>query len=382
MQLINTMKTEKRFQRMGLLFLMVVVLLNMPAYAQDNKIGLSIGDTAPPLVYAKVLKGDNVSLSDDKITILEFWATWCVPCIAAMPHLSELAERHRDAVNVIAINVMERTGDQPYSVAVPKVNEFVERMNDKMRFAVIVDDDEKNMEKKWLRAAGINGIPATIVVKDKKVYWIGHPMFLDKILEEITNGSYDLPERKKEYEKKFVADRKESNSFKDNMNAIEHAIASKNFQEAIALTDNFSAQAPNSSYVYKQRKLQILIAFFKEKDVLNYLNNTLKESKKDASALSAFIAMQENISKIINTRAAEIIDKYGDKNTYYLDCLANLQGKTGQFEQAYENQLKMLNLLINAHKERPDVVSEEVIESNREKVNNYRKFLKIDDTAN
>lgn len=376
MLLINSMKNKKIYQVMGAFVFVTMILLNMTVRAQDSKIGLSIGDTAPQLTFSKLVKGNSTVLSDEKITILEFWATWCVPCIAAMPHLSELAEKYTDEANVIAVNVMERTGDQPYSVVAPKVTEFVEKMSEKMRFTVVVDDDEKNMEKKWLRAAGINGIPATIVVKDKKIYWIGHPMFLDKVLEQIKDGSYELMEQKKEYEKKFIAQRNESNSFKDNMTAIENAISSKNYQEAIALTDKFAELAPKSSYVYKQRKLQILLAFFKEEDVLNYLKNTQKIDKKDAAALASFIATQENIPKKINLNAAEIIVKSGEKNTYYLDCLATLQSRLGQFDQAYKSQLKMLNLLIEARKDKPDLISEEVIENNRKKVEEYQKQIK------
>ncbi len=376
MLLINSMKNKKIYQVMGPFVFVTMILLNMTVRAQDSKIGLSIGDTAPQLTFSKLVKGNSTVLSDEKITILEFWATWCVPCIAAMPHLSELAEKYTDEANVIAVNVMERTGDQPYSVVAPKVTEFVEKMSEKMRFTVVVDDDEKNMEKKWLRAAGINGIPATIVVKDKKIYWIGHPMFLDKVLEQIKDGSYELKEQKKEYEKKFIAQRNESNSFKDNMTAIENAISSKNYQEAIALTDKFAALAPKSSYVYKQRKLQILLAFFKEEDVLNYLKNTQKIDKKDAAALASFIATQENIPQKINLNAAEIIVKSGEKNTYYLDCLATLQSRLGQFDQAYKSQLKMLNLLIEARKDKPDLISEEVIENNRKKVEEYQKQIK------
>lgn len=376
MLLINSMKNKKIYQVMGPFVFVTMILLNMTVRAQDSKIGLSIGDTAPQLTFSKLVKGSSTVLSDEKITILEFWATWCVPCIAAMPHLSELAEKYTDEANVIAVNVMERTGDQPYSVVAPKVTEFVEKMSEKMRFTVVVDDDEKNMEKKWLRAAGINGIPATIVVKDKKIYWIGHPMFLDKVLEQIKDGSYELMEQKKEYEKKFIAQRNESNSFKDNMTAIENAISSKNYQEAIALTDKFAALAPKSSYVYKQRKLQILLAFFKEEDVLNYLRNTQKIDKKDAAALASFIATQENIPQKINLNATEIIVKSGEKNTYYLDCLATLQSRLGQFDQAYKSQLKMLNLLIEARKDKPDLISEEVIENNRKKVEEYQKQIK------
>lgn len=368
------MKKIKKRQIIISFTLLVMIFFNFSAQSQQSKIGLSIGDRAPQLSYSKVVKGEKAEIIGDKVYVLEFWATWCVPCIAAMPHLSELAEQHKDDVKVIAVNVFERTSEQPYSVIVPKVTEFVETATDKMRFTVVVDDDERNMEKQWLRKAGITGIPATIIVKEGKIYWIGHPMFVDKVLKEITDGSYDLDKRKSEYERKFIAEREESNRFKENMSAIENAIEAGKYKDAIALTDKISLQNPESSYPFKQRKLQILITFFKDKDVLKYLNQTLKNNKKEASALASFIAGQKNISRKVNSRAAEILDKYGDRNTYYLDCLANLHIQIGQFGKAYENQLQMLNLLIETQKDKPDLISDEVININRKKVDEYKNL--------
>ncbi|HEX3482305.1 MAG TPA: redoxin domain-containing protein [Kofleriaceae bacterium] len=50
--------------------------------------------------------GDRVTLaaSRGKITVLDFWATWCKPCLAAMPRLDRVARSHPD-VAVIAVNL-------------------------------------------------------------------------------------------------------------------------------------------------------------------------------------------------------------------------------------------------------------------------------------
>src|SRR5262245_36607035 len=59
------------------------------------------GTPAPPLTLERVLQApDGASASwsalSGKVVVLEFWATWCAPCMAAVPHLNELAEKYRD----------------------------------------------------------------------------------------------------------------------------------------------------------------------------------------------------------------------------------------------------------------------------------------------
>jgi cytochrome c biogenesis protein CcmG, thiol:disulfide interchange protein DsbE len=48
--------------------------------------------------------GEPFTFGRGKVTVLDFWATWCGPCIKAMPKLEALAARHPE-VDVLAINV-------------------------------------------------------------------------------------------------------------------------------------------------------------------------------------------------------------------------------------------------------------------------------------
>ena len=58
---------------------------------------LKVGDPAPALKATKWLQGTEVkSFEKGKIYIVEFWATWCGPCIVMMPHMSEMQEEYKD----------------------------------------------------------------------------------------------------------------------------------------------------------------------------------------------------------------------------------------------------------------------------------------------
>ena len=52
------------------------------------------------------LQGQSVSLSDFKgqAVFLDFWASWCGPCIEAVPHLEELKQQTRDQ-KVVFLNI-------------------------------------------------------------------------------------------------------------------------------------------------------------------------------------------------------------------------------------------------------------------------------------
>ncbi len=156
---------------------------------------LKVGDPAPKLQVGKWVKGEPIKeFAADKIYIVEFWATWCPPCRASIPHLTELQKKYADK-GVICIG-------QDLDESEDKVVPFVEKMGDKMDYRVTVDADGA-MGKAWFKAAGQNGIPCAFIVnKETKIVWIGHPMEMDKVIEQVVAGTWDvakaIEEKKKE----------------------------------------------------------------------------------------------------------------------------------------------------------------------------------------
>jgi thiol-disulfide isomerase/thioredoxin len=84
-----------------------------------------------PSFTVRTLDGKTFRLQDQrgKPVVLDFWATWCSPCRASMPHLDLIQERHaRDGLVVLGLSVDEAGS--------AKVKRFAERLGVRFRLAM------------------------------------------------------------------------------------------------------------------------------------------------------------------------------------------------------------------------------------------------------
>ena len=170
---------------------LLLCIIAVTAHAQnDHSPSLNIGDPAPLLRLGGWIKGTPVQrFEKGKVYVVEFWATWCGPCIAAMPHLSVLAREYKDKVTILGIDVMEKK-----TTSMRKVKAFVDSMGHRMDYTVAAEDSNC-MEAGWLDASGEQGIPKSFVVNaEGRLAWIGHPRELDEVLRKIVNNTWDIKE--------------------------------------------------------------------------------------------------------------------------------------------------------------------------------------------
>jgi len=90
-----------------------------------------------------------------KVVIVDFWASWCPPCIKEIPHFIELQEKYKNEVQFIGLNVGEKESD---------IREFIKSIGG---INYIVGYSNERIEKLF---GGISGLPTTFIIgKDGKI---------------------------------------------------------------------------------------------------------------------------------------------------------------------------------------------------------------------
>jgi thiol-disulfide isomerase/thioredoxin len=150
--------------------------------------------------YPKVewLKGGPVTkLDKDKIYIVELWATWCIPCIAAMPHLNELNNKFKDKnVVFIAQDIMEDNKE--------KVEKFIQQKGDNLNCIVAFSGPRgSDFDTKWVQAAGVDAIPQTFIIQNNALVWQTNPgMLSEETLQLLVDKKFTIEPAKAIAQKK------------------------------------------------------------------------------------------------------------------------------------------------------------------------------------
>jgi cytochrome c biogenesis protein CcmG, thiol:disulfide interchange protein DsbE len=129
---------------------LAAVVLALVCSCSGGSTGFNPGDKAPE-IKGTDSKGNSVALSQyqGKVTLLNFWATWCAPCVAELPLLQTIYDTHKDK------------GFQIVAIAVDDTPEAVQKMKDTvgLTFPIIIDTDSQSKRK-----YGIQGLPESFVL--------------------------------------------------------------------------------------------------------------------------------------------------------------------------------------------------------------------------
>lgn len=128
----------------------VTVSHDLTSLAEKNKVILFDKKEKATPFKLKTLSGKTVQLSDykGKVIFLNFWATWCLPCLKEMPSMEKLhnAMKGKDFV-MLTINLDDK---------VKVVPEYVKRL--KVTFSVLLRDNEVASNYR------IGAIPVTYII--------------------------------------------------------------------------------------------------------------------------------------------------------------------------------------------------------------------------
>lgn len=206
-------------------------LVTTAALAEEEQAEtLKIGNNGLPKHW---LQGDPITeMKKDHLYIFEFWATWCGPCIAQMPHVEELyqATKDDDKVSIVGVNVFDDT-------PVEKLKAFIQKKG--VTYPMGGDGSRSgDVAKMWLKPLGVTGIPHAIAVRNHDVIWKGHPSHLNLgLIKKLSDPGFSPEKQSAEDHKRKAAE----DAAKEKHNTQVSKIYNSEPDEIAALADKFVA---------------------------------------------------------------------------------------------------------------------------------------------
>ena len=201
------------------LFIASCLFLQITAFTQQQlPHALLVGDNAPVFPLDKWIKGGPFNIYDKKnVYLIDFWATWCGPCIAGMKHLSELQKKYKDN----GLKVIGATSEDAWGNSYDKVINFIQSRGKEFdyNFAWLPDSYRPDRKYKsviynpWIQLAYDSSswaLPQIFIVdKDGRIAFIGDGYSLtESYLERILNDSHDIETERNKYIQKVILENK------------------------------------------------------------------------------------------------------------------------------------------------------------------------------
>lgn len=284
---------------------------------------LGPGGKAPQLSIGKWVSGKPVdAIKAGQVYVVEFWATWCGPCLQAMPHMAKLQKQYGDKVTFVGISAEDAETVEPF---LERESPQGKPWSEVLTYRIALDKDGETNDR-YMRAAQQGGIPCAFVVGPKGlVEWIGHPMEIDGVLEQVVAGTWDTDRARAI----FVAQQKLKSA--------------KNVDEALEICNEALKLIPTDVELQKT-KFAMLIQAERYPEANATLKNIAKQNPDDAQIqgtmgwlLATVVPQDRDLDFALKTaqRAVELTEA---KDSEHLDTLARIHFERDEIDKAVQFQ--------------------------------------------
>lgn len=342
----------------GILF---TFLFTLSAFAEPT---LKVGDKAPELKMEKWFNGNGFTgFKPGKVYVVEFWGTWCGPCVEQIPHLNRIAKEYAADIEVIGITVAAR--DQSKEDFFADLEKFFAGEQPKQEYLVGLDT-EKEMSQAWQIASGSMGIPNLFVIdRDGTIALIEYPMIFthEKFgnpLKQIIEGTWKTSKVRETYNA-YVLKRQIQMSF-------HRAVNRNELNKALEIAREAGVKDP----FFKRLEADLLIDnLARPEDGMKILRGLAKEHWDNTEELSTLIYLlvheklrptshfdplladqvQRRVIELIYNPKTEEQVNFSKSSWQYLSQVAIYYFATGMLDYAVHFQKQAVEGMPESHKE-------------------------------
>ncbi len=316
---------------------------------------LRVGSKAPALDIAHWISdggGAYPHVSEfkpGKIYVVEFWATWCGPCLNAMPHLAELQEKYANKIQFISVT------DEPLSEISTLLTQTYPGSNktfgELTSVYSLTADPDGSTHRDYMKASQAEGIPtAYIVGSTGEIELIGHPMSLDAPLKMMAEGTWDR-------ESYFAAIKKKEML----MAQIDRAVDAGDLEQAFTLAKQLDEVIQPDEFVrtkFIQTQLAIRVG---DASAIEFFKATAEKLKGEDGGIAAMVwmivemkyegeqpapALMTTAEQILSDHIAELPAHNADRRMMkgaVMDILSHLYYVQDRLDDAIANQVKAVS---------------------------------------
>lgn len=169
-----------------------LIVISLLLFSEASVAQIKIGDKAPNINITNWIQNQPINIFlKDKFIVIDFWATWCAPCLASMSHMNNLVEENKTKNNLVFLAMSDEVKE--------KISPVLLRVS--FKASVITDTTHVTQDN-----FGIASIPNCIILDDKGfVQWTGNPKELtnDIIQDILAQKSLDTVNKGKNTSRNF-----------------------------------------------------------------------------------------------------------------------------------------------------------------------------------
>ena len=152
-------------------FLIIVVLFSFSCKSEKKEsITLEVHDFTGVEPY--------LNLESSKTYVVNFWATWCAPCVKELPHFEALQENYKEDVEVILVSL-----DFPHQYET-KLKPFIQKHQLQSKI-VVLDDPDMNAWIPKVNPQWDGAIPVTLIYNTSKRLFYNRTFTYDELESEL-----------------------------------------------------------------------------------------------------------------------------------------------------------------------------------------------------